>query len=607
MLEPFLRSFRLLTARERAVYVSLTLTRGLANLLDILGLAAIGLLGAMLASGLREMSEAQFLGFSISIESSETYFRLVFVIAGFFLAKSVISILLLKLTTSFLARVESHAAIEIAHYLYSADLGRLKQFSRGDIQFAIVQSSKSAMFSVLVAGSAVFTELSLFLAIALAFIYVDAATAIFVALYFILLVSLFQIAVSRRLKSIGQKLRAASIGVVNAIQDLTIAFRELVVFSKRDVYLEKLAERRVQHAREGARQMFLFGLPRFFVETGLMLGLLGLIAWQFSRDNSAETIIPTAVFLAGGVRMMAALLPLQNAIASMKTLGPQAALAQDLIETARAEGSALKPSPEGLESPAESVVQDSEDGFAVTLSDVHFTHYDGTEPVIKGVSLSIPAGGYVALVGPSGAGKTTLADLILGIHQPTSGSILVNGDTPAHLREVTPGGITYVPQAPGLVSGTIAQNVALGVSGEDIDAARVVEVLEKVELLDFFKGLPDGIHNDLGKQADALSGGQRQRMGLARALYPNPRLLVLDEATSALDAGTEASITSTIARLGLSTTVIVIAHRLSTIQDADTVFVIDDGKILAEGTLTEVRRQVPLIEEYVRLMSFGDL
>ena len=114
----------------------------------------------------------------------------------------------------------------------------------------------------------------------------------------------------------------------------------------------------------------------------------------------------------------------------------------------------------------------------------------------------------------------------------------------------------------------------------------------------------DPIHSDLGKQADSLSGGQKQRIGLARALYVSPRLLVLDEATSALDAGTEASITSTISRLGLSTTVVVIAHRLSTIQNAERVFVIENGSISAEGTFPEVRRKVPLIEDYVRLMSF---
>ena len=146
--------------------------------------------------------------------------------------------------------------------------------------------------------------------------------------------------------------------------------------------------------------------------------------------------------------------------------------------------------------------------------------------------------------------------------------------------------------------------MALGLPDSDIYEDLVVEVLEQVDLLDFVNYLQEGIHSNLGKQSDSLSGGQKQRMGLARALYPSPQLLVLDEATSALDGGAEASITDTIARLGQSTTVIVIAHRLSTIQDADRVYVIEDGQVSAERTFTEVRRQVPLIDAYVRLMSF---
>ena len=603
MLKPFLRSFRLLSARQKFIFTSLTFFRGLASFLDLLGLAAVGLLGAMLASGLRERTEAQFLGYSITIESSQTYFGVVLIIAGFFLSKSLVSILLLRLTTAFLARVEGAAAMEVAEYMYSADLGRLKRFSRGDVQYAIAHSSKYGMFNLLVSGAAVFTELSLFFGIAIAFIYVDASTALFVALYFLVLIGSFQLLINQRLKRIGGSLRASSIGVVNSIQDLTVAFRELVVFSKRDFYLAKLGKYRRREAKQTGRQMFLFGLPRFLVETGLMLGLLGLVAFQFSRDNTAESIVPTAIFLAGGVRMMAALLPLQNSIASMKTLGPQAELSQSLLEEARANPlSSVAVEPKHSQGGTEGATDFA--GFEVNLRDVVFTHHDGKEPVINGISMSIPSGGYVAFVGPSGAGKTTLADLILGIHEPDSGVIHVDGDTPQQIRSNRPGYISYVPQNPGLVSGTIAQNVALGVSDSDIDEQRVVEVLEQVGLLDFVDSHPGGIDNDLGKQADSLSGGQRQRMGLARALYPNPRLLVLDEATSALDAGTEASFTTTIARLALSTTVIVIAHRLSTIQDADRVYVIEDGRVSAEGTFPEVRRQVPLIEEYVRLMSF---
>jgi ATP-binding cassette subfamily C protein len=245
-------------------------------------------------------------------------------------------------------------------------------------------------------------------------------------------------------------------------------------------------------------------------------------------------------------------------------------------------------------------------GLPVELKNVVFYHSGTASPTIKKVSLSIAPGAYVAIVGPSGAGKTTLVDLLLGLYDPAKGSVLVGGDDPRALREHSPGLLSYVPQRPGLVSGSLANNVALGVPDDEIDEDAVRESLRKAQLLDFVDTLPDGIHSSLGPHSDSLSGGQIQRLGFARALYTKPQLIILDEATSALDAATEASVASSIKNVGGETTVIVIAHRLSTIQDADQVHVMDAGKIIASGTFSEIRKAVPMVEEYVQLMSFHD-
>jgi ATP-binding cassette subfamily C protein len=156
------------------------------------------------------------------------------------------------------------------------------------------------------------------------------------------------------------------------------------------------------------------------------------------------------------------------------------------------------------------------------------------------------------------------------------------------------------------VSGTLVENIALGLPKDAIDYARVESALQKARLEEFVNELPDGVHTRLGKNVDSLSGGQTQRLGLARALYTNPKLIVLDEATSALDAEAEASISESIRNIGEDTTVIVIAHRLSTVQRADAVHVIDNGELVASGTFKHLRKTVPMIQEYVRLMSFDE-
>lgn len=604
LLTPFFVSFRLLPRRKRFVLLGLVLSRVVINLLDVLGLMAVGLLGSMLASGLNDLTEATFFGITVSIESSLSYFWVVVAVASFFISKSVLATILLRLNTLFIARVELGFAEEIARFVYSGSLSRLRRFSRGDLLFALGGSTSAAAGGVLMMGAAVATESALFISVFLVFLLVDVQTAIVITVYFVLIIAVFQLAINRRLKSLGQRLRASSIGVTDAVQDTVSSFREIAVLEKRPHFLGKFLSHRRRNAFDNALVEFLRALPRYFVESALMFGVLTLIAFQFLGDNLADGLVVTAVFLAGGVRMMGALLPVQSAIANIRVFGPQAALAQELIVEARYSGPFVSnvTSQEGKQETASHPPGPA----AIQLRDVVFSHTVEDGEVIRGVSLNIEPGQFAALVGPSGSGKTTLADLILGVNTADKGEVAIDGLRPGDVTSSHPGSISYVPQSPGTVSGSIANNVALGLSDDEIDENQVWYALELAELGDFVRGLPDGIHSDLGKQSDALSGGQKQRLGLARALYSKPRLLVLDEATSALDAGTEASISRTVEAMKTTTTVLVIAHRLSTIQRADVVFVLQDGQISAQGSFSEVRRKVPLIEEYVKLMKIDD-
>ena len=586
------------------IFLSLLTGRVLTNFVDVLGLLAIGLLGAMLASGLNNRPSAQFLGVSIEISSSLTYFWVVIGIAGLFFGKSALSTVLLRLTSYFMARLEGNVSQEIAEYIFSSNLTRLKEFSRGDIHFSVTGSTSVAVGGMLMSGASIASEGALFLFVFGVFLFVDSWTALLITLYFLTLVILFQVFVSKRLKRLGLRLKDSSIGVTNSLQDLTTSFREIFVFARQPFYIGRFADHRKQYSKDIALQSFLSALPRFFVESGLMLGVLALIGWQFVQDNLSDGLVTTAVFLAGGVRMMGALLPLQGAIANIRSFGPQAEPAQELLERARESQSPPASRTSRVEDLTASGWVSQSLGCEINIRKVDFTHRGNDQPTLADINVTVDSGSFIALVGPSGSGKTTLADLILGVLSPDSGEILVDGIKPGDLRFVEPGRIAYVPQSPGLVAGTIRENVALGVPPDKIDDAEVLRALEMAELNGLVSELPEGIYTDLGKQTDSLSGGQKQRMGLARALYWRPRLLVLDEATSALDAGTEATISETIRELGNETTVIVIAHRLSTIQRADYVHVVEDGRITASGTFKEVRKSAPIIEEYVKLMSF---
>ena len=239
----------------------------------------------------------------------------------------------------------------------------------------------------------------------------------------------------------------------------------------------------------------------------------------------------------------------------------------------------------------------------VEVNGVAFAYPDQVHAeVISDISLRISPGQAVAIIGPSGGGKSTLASLILGLLAPSRGQILLNGLPPRQYISSNPGAVALVEQSTSLIRASIAENVALGVSMAEIDADQLNVALESAELMDWVNQLADGVLSvvDPGR----MSGGQLQRLGLARALYTKPSLLVLDEPTSALDADTEHKISQTLERLRGKITQISIAHRLTTIENADRVFLLEDGKISDSGTFSELRKSSATVAALVDRLSF---
>jgi ATP-binding cassette subfamily C protein len=575
------------------------------NFLDIAGVAAVGLLGAAGASGFLGQEETAFFGITVDLRTPGLLLTVMIFIAAFFFLKAILSILLARFSAFFVAKIEVKNAREIAEFLFSGGLSEIRQYSKSEVQWAVTGSTNTTFSGVLSSVGILVAETSLLIFMFGLFLFVDPLAAIAITLYFAAVIIVFQLLSSKRVKNSGRDTAQGNMDVTKIALDMFEAFKEISVLSKQRFFLDRFTVARRQYALGDARMRFLQGVPRYFVETALAVGALAFVAWQLARGEVSEGLVAAGVFITGGVRMMAALLPLQGAVMSLRNQTEQAKTAQEILLRARQRITEEANYTENL------TVLDAEDslnpkGVAVELEDVTFWHPGADRPAVKNVSFVIPPGGYVALVGPSGAGKTTLADLILGLNSPDLGRVQVGERSALETRRRRPGLMAYVPQRPGLVSGTLVDNIALGEDESNVDFARIRDALQKARLEDFVAGLPDGVRTPLGKNLDNLSGGQIQRLGLARALYTQPKLIVLDEATSALDAEAEASISDSIRNIGADTTVIVIAHRLSTVQRADQVHVIEDGNLIASGTFKELRKSVPMIQDYVRLMSFDE-
>jgi ATP-binding cassette subfamily C protein len=590
----------LLTRRERIIYGLIVGARALIGFLDVLGILLVGVVAALGAGqfvgGGKPLS---FHGVTLPTLDQTGLLWLVVIVLLVFVVKAVLAIGLSRVLTAFVSRIEARNVQRLTVQLLRGTLENVRRMSKADVQFALTESSKWTFTGLLNNVASIFVEGFLLLLLAVSFLVVDPVVALFALLYFGVIVVGMQLGIARILKRAGEDAAASTVQTVGLVSDTVDSFREISVLGRHQLYLDRLDASRTRLARSAGTLAFLGGMPRFVVETALMLGVVLFVGQQLLANHLTDGLGVLGVFLGGAVRIMGAILPLQTAVAALKVNTEQSAQARGLLRELKAGAAAAG------RSDAVVPAAPADDGpLGVELADLRYRYPGEGADALHGVSLSVEPGAFVALIGPSGAGKSTLAELVLGLALPTGGTVRVGGVEPLALRAAVPGAVSYVPQRPGMVSGTIAENVALGIDDDAIDRDRVHEVLRFAQLEDLVRSLPNGIDTSMGKQSDAFSGGQLQRIGLARALYAQPRLLVLDEATSGLDAGTESIISRSLQELRGSTTLIVIAHRLSTVQHADTVFVVEQGRLTASGDFPTVRSTVPMVAEYVKLMSF---
>jgi ABC-type multidrug transport system fused ATPase/permease subunit len=605
MLSAFRLTLSFLSGRQKLVYWMLVILRALTGLLDVVGIALIGFVAAAAVRLGSPGTPLRIAGLTIPEVTSQGLLVLVIVVLSVFIVKASLAIFLTWRLTHFVATLESENAYVIANHLLRGSLDSVKRYSKAEFQYSITASTTYAFTGILNNVATFCSEGFLLVVVAATFFVVNPVAAVFALAYFGLILLLIQGVIGRSLKRAGRDAVEGTVTTVNAVSDTIDTFREIAVLHKQDLFIQRIRLARARISRSDATMTFLSGMPRYVVETALILGVVIFVAQQFLTGQLATSFGTIGVFLTGGVRMMASLLPLQNAASAMKQNVEQAELSQRLLVEARGAEHLREAEPDLDSAVLERLATD--EGFSIRIDRASYRYPGDVHDTLHGITLQVVAGEHVAIIGPSGAGKTTLVDLMLGLIRPDSGSVEISGIEPTALRRVRPGAVSYVPQKPGMVSGTIAENIALGVEPADIDRELLEEVVSDAYLREFIETLPDGLHTSVGKQVDSLSGGQIQRIGLARALYARPRLLILDEATSGLDAGSEAFVSDTLSRMQGKVTVVVIAHRLSTVQHSDIVHVVQEGRVVASDKFKKLQATVPMVAEYVKLMSFDEM
>jgi ATP-binding cassette, subfamily B, bacterial PglK len=590
MLKHVKQSLLLLDSRERLLIIFLTISRALLGLLDIAGIFLIGLL---LASGTNQItdnkSSGEALGFISNFSYNFSLIHIALLALVLFLSKSLFAALLMKYMTTRFAKAESHVAAIVYKRILRSPISKMSNFSRSELVYNLTYSAGFAITQLLSVTVIIFSELFLLIFVCVGFSLVDLKLTLFIVIYFVVLGFLIYRSIGSQFEKAGKNYASSAVLTSTTVEDSLVAFREIFSLEKQDEFTSKFADARSTLSRSTASINYLSGLPRYIVESALMVGTIGLAAFMLNTGDPASAAGTLGIFLTGGLRIMASMLPLQNSLGSLKQLAAQA---ESFFELAR-EFPVDIPN-FGGDGKSKSTANNLKP-IGIVLGQVSYSYENSEFPAIKSVSLNVPAGNTVAFIGASGSGKSTLADLIVGLLLPTSGTItLTNNDSR---------NIGYVPQSPGIVSGTISDNITLEINGKSCDQKRLDNALALSHLQGLIETLEDGVDTELGAQSDGLSGGQLQRIGLARAIYANPGLLVLDEATSALDTETEAAVSDSLKTLHGKCTTIVIAHRLSTIQNADTVFVFDKGEIVASGKFAELAENNDLVARFVELSN----
>lgn len=593
----------LLSKSDKKKLLAILVIQILVSFLDVIGIALIGVVGALTVTGIQSSAPTGKIFQVISLLNLENHsFQSQVAILGVvaavvLLSRTLISIYFTRKTLYFFTYRSALLSSHLVSKLLSQNLLKIQEKTSQELLFATTYGATSLMVGVFANAANFVADFALLVVLISALFVVDPMIAISTFIILGAITGAIYKMLHVRSQTLGRLDSELNIQVSTKILEVISTYREAVVRNRRHFYVEKILDSRSRLAATQAEMGFMPNISKYIVETTVILGSISIAAIQFLTQDAQHAFATLSVFMGAATRLAPTLLRLQQGMLFVRNNIGTASTTIQLIDS--------------LEDANVQELEASEDysfvypGFssAVEMRDVSLTYPSGTTPALKNVSLSIEPGSLIAFVGPSGAGKTTIVDTLLGVLSPDSGEVFISNRSPSEAASKWPGAISYLPQDIFICQGSVRENVGLGYPPEVATDERILHCLKLAHLDEFVMELPNGLDSKVGERGTQLSGGQRQRLGIARALFTNPELLVLDEATSALDAETEASVSEAIQGLKGEVTVVIIAHRLSTVRKADVVYYLAEGKIIASGNFEDVRSVVPNFDEQAKLMG----
>lgn len=517
------------------------------------------------------------------------------VIVVLFVARTLISVLGNRKIFHYLADQASIASRQIVERMFKSQPQFMINRNSQEFLYGITQGIDNLTLNYLGSATVLLSECFFLILILVVIFVVQPLTGIMALVIFACATLLIHNITSGKTKDIAAEFSNLQVLYNRRLLDTLLVYRELVLRQKQVSATNEIQFARSKALTLRARLIFLPALSKYLFELVVVIGGALIAIIQLSFSDTLAAISSVAVFLAAASRVLPSLIRAQGALMLVRQSEGHAEITLHQLEELERQptfefSKLLEP--------------DNRAGFRASLSikNLSFVYNNESDFRLQNINLEVKPGQFVAIVGESGSGKTTLVDLILGMLTPVSGRIEISKMTPWQAINYWPGKISYVPQDVAIIDGDITRNVTLE-ENCDLPDSEILTALRKAHLEGDILKMPSGLRELVGERGIRLSGGQRQRLGIARALFTNPEMIIFDEATSSLDPMTERTVTDSIYGKKGKVTLIVVAHRLSTVKNADLVVLMDKGKLVAQGTFEEVRRISPKFDQQAKLVN----
>lgn len=570
----------ILTSEQKKKSVVVFVSILVSSVLELLGISMIIPFVTVLIDGTAVMENSFLNGFFSKIGITVTGNKVAILMAILMIAVFVIKDFSLILTEYISLKYENQIQKDFSVFMLEAYLKREYEDTL-DINSAEVMrgigNDVTALYYIIQSLFSIFTSVITIMLVGTFLVKTDPVMALGIVIITGGFTALTLAILKRRVKSYGKIFNESMVeSNKHALQALN-GIKEIMVMGRSNRFIDYYENAVEAKKKAQLKYRFLQSIPRHLIETIFIIGIVILVSVRSLNGEDLSDFLPAlSAFAVASIRV----LPLVNHISSSSTTIlyylPSFENAYTNIKSSReylADKSNSKDDGTILEYKKE-----------ICLNNVTWKYKRAEKPTFEDVNIKISRGESVGIKGPSGAGKTTLADVILGLLPPSKGSVTIDGLDIFEHRGSWAEIIGYVPQNVFLLDDTIRNNILFGIDAKDYSEEKVLRALEEACLLDFVKSLPEGLDTMVGERGTKLSGGQRQRIAIARALYYNPQIIVLDEATSALDQDTEAAVMEAIERLQGSKTLIIIAHRLSTLSKCDKIYEVSNGSVFEKAT-----------------------